>query len=324
MRYAEVSVNSPAAQRRTFSYSIPSGLDVQDGQAVWIPFGNKLLQGVVMYLTDTPAVEQTRDIEGLIDAEPILSLEQIQIALWISRYYLTPLFSAVSLMLPPGYDRKAVTFINPTVPDGLDLSTCTVDESSLITILLKDGRSTLKSIEKQLGQKKSQRIVSSLVKKGYVSREYELESVKAKPKIEKRLAIAMTSEKLESTINELKNAKSTLKQGIALEWLAEYGQPVTTPDVLRLTEYSRSTINTLVQKGLVRQEEVEVRRDPLADNPVNISYPLTLTSSQEKVFYEIAKSIPAVSAAIHQTFLPLTVGCEVPQPFRENGKRTVQ
>ena len=40
MEYAEVSVNSPVAQRRTFSYAIPSGLDIDVGQAVWIPFGD--------------------------------------------------------------------------------------------------------------------------------------------------------------------------------------------------------------------------------------------------------------------------------------------
>ncbi|MFC2122170.1 hypothetical protein ACFLRP_00600, partial [Bacteroidota bacterium] len=40
MGYAEVSVNSPAAQRRTFSYSVPHGLSVEVGQAVWVPFGD--------------------------------------------------------------------------------------------------------------------------------------------------------------------------------------------------------------------------------------------------------------------------------------------
>jgi primosomal protein N' len=45
MCYAEVSVNSPVAQRQTFSYSLPPGLATQIGQAVWVPFGDKLLQG---------------------------------------------------------------------------------------------------------------------------------------------------------------------------------------------------------------------------------------------------------------------------------------
>ena len=62
MQYAEVSVNSPVARRRTFSYSIPAHLALQAGQAVLVPFGQRLLQGIVFELTDQPAVEETREI----------------------------------------------------------------------------------------------------------------------------------------------------------------------------------------------------------------------------------------------------------------------
>ncbi len=64
MGYAEVSVNSPVAQRRMFSYAIPPGLDINVGQAVWVPFGDKLLQGIVLDLSRYPSVEETREIAG--------------------------------------------------------------------------------------------------------------------------------------------------------------------------------------------------------------------------------------------------------------------
>ena len=67
MGYAEVSVNSPAAQRRAFSYTIPPDLNIEVGQAVWVPFGSKLLQGIVLELTDYPAVTETREIAGVIE-----------------------------------------------------------------------------------------------------------------------------------------------------------------------------------------------------------------------------------------------------------------
>src|SRR4030042_4193860 len=105
MGYAEVAVNSPIAQRRTFSYSIPPALSLTIGQAVWVPFGSKMLQGVVLELTDHTAVEEIRDIAGLIDPTPILSPVQVQLACWISEYYLAPLFDDVALMLTPGLQR---------------------------------------------------------------------------------------------------------------------------------------------------------------------------------------------------------------------------
>lgn len=112
MAYAEVSVNSPAAQRRTFSYAIPAGLDISTGQAVWVPFGDKLLQGIVIRLAEYPAVEETREIAGVIGEQPVVSAAHAAVASWISEYYLSPLFDAVALMLPPGFERKPLTFVS--------------------------------------------------------------------------------------------------------------------------------------------------------------------------------------------------------------------
>ena len=66
MKYAEVSVNAPAAQRQTFSYSIPSELIVNVGQAVYVPFGQKTVQGLVVELTDVPAFEPTETSPELL------------------------------------------------------------------------------------------------------------------------------------------------------------------------------------------------------------------------------------------------------------------
>jgi primosomal protein N' (replication factor Y) len=114
MGYAEVSVNSPIAQHRSFSYSIPPGIDIQIGQAVWIPFGQKILQGIVVELTEYPAVEETREITGVVEPQPLLSKRHIALAIWLSKHYLSPLFDAVSLMLPPGFERRTLTFLSRT------------------------------------------------------------------------------------------------------------------------------------------------------------------------------------------------------------------
>ncbi|MFA5317699.1 MAG: hypothetical protein WC369_09810, partial [Dehalococcoidales bacterium] len=70
MRYAEVSVNSPLAQRRTFSYEIPPGIEASVGQAVWVPFGARTLQGISMALSQYPAVTEVRRIIAPIRPPP--------------------------------------------------------------------------------------------------------------------------------------------------------------------------------------------------------------------------------------------------------------
>jgi primosomal protein N' (replication factor Y) (superfamily II helicase) len=138
MRYAEVSVNSPVAQRRTFSYAVPEGLDVCAGQAVLVPFGERVLQGIAMEITPLPAVEDTREILGVIESAPILSSFQIALARWISDYYLAPLFSAVALMLPPSFERKALTFVSPAGPE-VDIATLDGEPQRIIALASKKG-----------------------------------------------------------------------------------------------------------------------------------------------------------------------------------------
>ncbi|MDO8688064.1 MAG: hypothetical protein Q7K41_05690, partial [Dehalococcoidales bacterium] len=141
MGYAEVCVNSPVAQRQTFSYAIPSGLNVAVGQAVWVPFGEKLLQGIVLALSDYPAVAETKEIAGLIEPQPLLSPAQVSLAYWISQHYLAPLFDAVALMLPPGFERKALTFISlRQIPVDFDLSSLNEDQRHALELVKEEGR----------------------------------------------------------------------------------------------------------------------------------------------------------------------------------------
>jgi primosomal protein N' (replication factor Y) len=99
MNFASVAVNSPFAGRRSYTYSIPVTLQLAVGQAVWVPFGARILQGIVTGLSAVSDIKETRDIDGIISEVPLLNSLRIELAAWISAHYLCPLFDAVSLML---------------------------------------------------------------------------------------------------------------------------------------------------------------------------------------------------------------------------------
>ena len=143
MPFAEVSVNSPIAQRRAFSYSIPSDLKVKVGQAVWVPFGAKTLQGIVLELVEYPSVEETREIAGVIDSEPLLSPAHVSLAQWISLHYLSSLFASIALMLPPGFERRVKTYISRT-PGIVEIPACSDDyQKQIIETGFSKGKSKL-------------------------------------------------------------------------------------------------------------------------------------------------------------------------------------
>ena len=149
MKYADVCVDAPVVLREgSFSYSIPAGMDVKVGHAVIVPFGPRTLQGIVVGLTNVPAVEATKDIIGIVGDEPILTRQQIKLASLISNYYRSSLFQALSLFLPPGFSRKSLQYIYSAEgaysEDPLEMEVITRLETPT------DVRAILKSYEKDL------------------------------------------------------------------------------------------------------------------------------------------------------------------------------
>ena len=291
MRYAEVSVNSPIAQRRTFSYTIPSDLAIDVGQAVWVPFGNKLLQGIVLELSDYPSVAETREIAGVIDPHPILSPAQAELACWTSEHYLSPLFEAVALMLPPGFERKPVTFISsPTISHELDTSSLTLEQRGLLELIYRQGKVSLRQLEKTLGKKKAQTAVSQLVGQGLAVRSYELEPVKVKPKTVLYLNLAVEADEARQEAVRLREKKAN-KRASLLEFLVQQTEPVPLSEVRQSIGIPAYIVKAAVDKGLVKVRHIEVKRDPLACQSIPLSYPLTLTTAQRSALESVKSSL---------------------------------
>ena len=281
MPYAEVSVNSPIAQRRMFSYAIPSGLSIEAGQAVWIPFGNKVLQGIVLELSEYPSVTETKEIAGIISPQPLLSPAQVLLARWLSDYYLCPLFDAVALMLPPGFERKVLTFISPVAAiDNLDISSLTPQQRQLIKLVQKQGKVALRQMEKVWGKKKTQTIVSQMVRRGLVVKNYELEPIKIRPKKRIYLCLSAAAGDVREEIARLRQRRA-MRQAALLNFLAQQPGPVPLAQARRNGDYPAATVKALSNKGLVNAWEVEVKRTPIAYLKALANK--GLVSAQEKV-----------------------------------------
>jgi len=273
------------------------------GQAVWVPFGEKLLQGIVLELSDYPAVEDTREIADIIDPRPVLSPVYISLAYWISQHYLSPLFDAVALMLPPGFERKTLTFITTLpVPDDFDLSSLTPDQRHALELVQKWGKVSLKKLEKTLGKKKAQRTVAQLVRRGLVARKYELEPIKAKPKVEPYLSLAVSIDHAQQEVTNLRK-KGARKLAALLDFLANQSEQVPLAEARRETKCDKATVDALVQKNLVTVEQVEVRRNPLSPQAINLSYPLTLTAAQQSALRSISQGLKQEPKGLPKVFL---------------------
>jgi len=295
MEYAEVSVNSPLAQRHTFSYAIPPGLNTAVGQAVWVPFGDKLLQGIVLEVNPYPSVDEVREISGVIDPHPLLTPSQVILARWLSEHYLSPLFDAVALMLPPGFERRTVTFIcsSPATAEA-DTASLSPEQKKVLELVGRQDKVSLKEIEKALGVKRARLLISQLVNQGLVTRHYELEKVKVRPKTVLYLQLAVTPDQAQQAAARLHNQRAS-KQANLLHFLAQQSRSLPLAEVRKSTGYSTAVINALGSKGLIQLQPVEVRRKPISYQGITPPQPPPLTADQESALSSIKSSLTRVA-----------------------------
>jgi primosomal protein N' (replication factor Y) len=110
-RYCDVSL--PVPLDRLFTYEIPVTLRplVRAGCRVWVPFGSRKLTGVVLRKHDERPTQGVREMLRLLDAEPVLESELLQLGEWIAEYYCAPLGEVLKSMLPlSGEVRRSARF----------------------------------------------------------------------------------------------------------------------------------------------------------------------------------------------------------------------
>ena len=120
MTYADVIL--PVPLHGMFTYAIPDGMRVGTGMRVLVGFGRgKKYVGVVARLHDVkPEGYEVKPIVQVLDAEAVVTPEQLRLWQWISDYYLSPVGEVYKAALPAGlkaeegYRPKTETYIRLT------------------------------------------------------------------------------------------------------------------------------------------------------------------------------------------------------------------
>lgn len=110
-----------------YTYLLPEGLPCpKPGVRALVPLGKKRLTGIVLgiHQSEAQTTYQLRPIEAILDEEPIVSQQQIDLWQWISRYYMCPLGEVLIAALPAGiiddnYTARMATYLQ-TGPMGFD------------------------------------------------------------------------------------------------------------------------------------------------------------------------------------------------------------
>ena len=273
---------------RTFTYGTPARFTVQPGQLVWVPFGSQTLQGIVVELSAAKPDFPTRDILQPVEPAPLLSPEQLHWGQWLSRYYRSHLFAALSLMLPPGFEAHVRSRIFPASElgvDDIDQEPQREETAAAIETLKDKGRMSQADFVKLLGRR-GVRELNRLVERGAVHREATIPRPGVAPKYEAYLIPAQSGGGATPPL--------TAKQQSLLDAVRQPPGHLPLSEANR--EFSPRAAEVLWEKGLVAQEWWRTSGGPPpipslggASGPEQ----LTLTPGQRQALSEITAALDA-------------------------------
>ncbi|MBS1121423.1 MAG: primosomal protein [Deltaproteobacteria bacterium] len=120
--YAEVAVTLPVAGR--YHYSVPAHLAgrAQVGARVLVRFGSRKVTGVVVRANATlPEGVTALDVSEVLDDEPALTPDLVELCLWVADYYEAPPGEVIRAALPAGSGVNARAVITLTAT-GRDIA----------------------------------------------------------------------------------------------------------------------------------------------------------------------------------------------------------
>ena len=286
--YAHVAVNAAAPLRQTFTYSIPSRLDVAPGHAVYVPFGARTMQGVVMEVTDDPGFPEVRDIEAVIDPQPMLSPAHIAVARWLSEYYLAPLFDCVSLMLPAGFKRRPLAYLKPAGAPPEDLPS---KQRVVLDYVSQHGEVEADELRRALKLSGLPAAVSALLKTGLLERSYRLTRPSVQPKVVRELRLLRPEQEARDEAERLgaEGSSKALRRALVLKALAD--EVTLTLARARTLGLTAAVLRNLQLEGWADTEEVTLVRDPLAGRTYSPREPAHLTAGQQTAAAAIERAI---------------------------------
>ena len=290
-KFARVVVLSPVKEAEdaepAFDYAVPDDLAdrVRVGSLVTVPFGPRPLYGVVVGLPEQPAVAETRPLTAVVDPEPVLTPVQIELARWMSRETLAPLYECFQVMLPPGVVgmTDSLLAVVGEIPRGTRLGPV---ERRLLALLQRRGPLRGRQLDQAFRSRTWRPAAERLVRRGLLKRTPVLAPPRAHPHQVLRVRLAPTIDREKA----LKGLRSPLYEAI-LDYLQTEGQPVDVSWVYANTGCSRYHLDKLEERGLVVLEAEEVWRDPLEGKVFLPTQPLPLTPDQQAAWTALQSAI---------------------------------
>ncbi|MFT6746890.1 MAG: primosomal protein N' (replication factor Y) [Glaciecola sp.] len=263
-----VDVIVPLSVPNLYTYEVPGELqsEVEAGKRVVVQFGKSRFYTAIIRTihSNEPENYKAKPIQTVLDNVPVVHENQLKLWEWIASYYLCHIGEVMNSALPSAYKLVSETKILLSEKE-VDFTNLNDNEYLIIEALQIQQVLSLAEISAVLGVKSVHGFVKSLLDKDLIQLEEEIKG-KYKPLIKTYLQLSseISSEvKLLALFQSLKS--SSKQEDLLMLFTSQKGFNFTDfkcerAHFLKKTGASRSSLSTLVSKGIFTAEEQEVNR----------------------------------------------------------------
>ena len=285
---AKIAVSAATfAIDKPYSYLIPTGLALQPGMRVQVPFGrgNRRTEGVVLGIEQGSA-DGLKTIDHCLDEAPVLNVRMLQLAAFMRERYFCTLFEAVRIMLPAGLWFDTRNVISLTEDRSWKEKTVRQPDARKILGFLEDlgGQAEEKDLRRAMPDEAAlETAVAYLLKKKWVTSQTDFLS-RSSDKTEQIATLASSPE--EALEYASRRPKSAAMQKAVLELLCNMGT-VAVKELCYFTGAKSSTVKRLVELGYIALSQREVLRCREI-KPAAVNGPLVLNEEQNSAYIGLA------------------------------------
>src|SRR5712664_1034981 len=306
-QYAQVAV--PVHLAKTFTYRLPISMQAvaQVGSRVMVQLGRKPTTGYIVALlprlrTGTSLVEsEIKDVQELLDVDPPLTPEVLEITRWVADYYAAPWGEVMRAALPAGINASVEQTVSITplgreelaglsVPSALAGGSRNTDTKvRALRLLTDEGEFEVNAFCLRLGASRTPKWLREMEQAGVIARSYRMRSTPTRAK--RRKAVRLVKPVVAESQADAKAVRPrvTEAQKRVIETLRADGEEMAVSDLIKTANVSESAIQTLLKRGVIEAFEAEVRRDPLALAELPDTEVFKLTKAQAAALQAIEK-----------------------------------
>jgi primosomal protein N' (replication factor Y) (superfamily II helicase) len=282
----------PLALPNTYTYAIPVELveKVKPGCRAEVELKHKKYAGIVKVILDKEPAYTTKAILNVLDDEPILYPQQLQLWHWISNYYMCSEGEVMAAALPTHFKLSSETVLIYNEEAGDDFSHLNDEEFLVAEALLIKKELRLTEMQQILDITHVYPIIKKLIDKKIC---FVWEAMDEKYKVKKENYVVLNplynnEEELSKKLNDWKGAPKQMELLLAYLHLEKLEGDVLQTALLKKSGATAAQLKGLTDKNILRVEKRSV--DRIKTLPRNVAIDFEFNEAQQAASSAVTKA----------------------------------